>query len=127
VEAARFCDNIFAVGDYVVKELRFLRKEFANVHIDLAYNGVSRQQDFQNGAPALSVLNLKGRKRLSQWLREVDLRNLPFLLRALRRTQGMMNPSHYLREYALAPELATPDASARALSGDTGRLSAARR
>ena len=37
---ARFCDNIFAVGDYVVKELRFLRKEFANVHIDLAYNGV---------------------------------------------------------------------------------------
>ena len=28
VEAARFCDNIFAVGDYVVKELRFLREEF---------------------------------------------------------------------------------------------------
>ncbi len=28
VEASRFCDNIFAVGDYVVKELRFLRKEF---------------------------------------------------------------------------------------------------
>ncbi len=40
VSAARFCDNIFAVGDYVVKELRFLRKEFKNVHIDLAYNGV---------------------------------------------------------------------------------------
>jgi len=27
---------------------------------DLAYNGVSRQQDYQKGAPALSVLNLKG-------------------------------------------------------------------
>jgi hypothetical protein len=40
VEASRYCDNIFAVGDYVVKELRFLRKEFAKVHIDLAYNGV---------------------------------------------------------------------------------------
>jgi glycogen synthase len=40
VAASRYCDNIFAVGDYVVKELRFLRKEFANVHIDLAYNGV---------------------------------------------------------------------------------------
>ncbi len=40
VEAARFCDNIFAVGDFVVKEMRFLRKEFAGVHIDLAYNGV---------------------------------------------------------------------------------------
>jgi hypothetical protein len=40
VAAARYCDNIFAVGDYVVKELRFLRKEFADVHVDLAYNGV---------------------------------------------------------------------------------------
>ncbi len=40
VGSSRFCDNIFAVGDYVVKELRFLRQEFANVHIDLAYNGV---------------------------------------------------------------------------------------
>ena len=53
-----------------------------------------------------SVLNLKGRKRLSQWLREVELRNLPFLLRALRRTQRMMDPAHYLREYALAPATA---------------------
>jgi hypothetical protein len=50
-----------------------------------------------------SVLNLQGRKRLTQWLREVELRNLPFLLRALRRTQRMMDPAHYLEEYALAP------------------------
>jgi len=50
-----------------------------------------------------SVLNLKGRKRLSQWLREVEVRNLPFLLRALRRSQRMMDPSHYLHEHALAP------------------------
>jgi radical SAM superfamily enzyme YgiQ (UPF0313 family) len=50
-----------------------------------------------------SVLNLKGRKRLWDWLREVDLRNLPFLVRALRRTQRMMDPAHYLREYAVAP------------------------
>ncbi len=40
VEAARFCDNIFAVGDYVVKELRFLSPEFEDHPIDLAYNGV---------------------------------------------------------------------------------------
>ena len=40
VSAARYCDNIFAVGDYVVKELRASNKDFANVHIDLAYNGV---------------------------------------------------------------------------------------
>jgi radical SAM superfamily enzyme YgiQ (UPF0313 family) len=74
-----------------------------------------------------SVLNLKGRKRLSQWLREVDVRNLPFLLRALRRTQGMMKPAHYLREYALAPEASVLGASMPALGGDSGRLSAARR
>ena len=45
-----------------------------------------------------SVLNLSGRKSLWQWLREVDLRNVLFLMRALRRTQRMMDPSHYLRE-----------------------------
>jgi len=50
-----------------------------------------------------SVLNLKGRKPLTQWLREVDLRNVPFLFRALLRTQGMMDPAHYLRECGLAP------------------------
>ena len=50
-----------------------------------------------------SVLNLKGRKGLWQWLREVDLRNALFLLQALRRTQRMMEPAHYLAEYDLAP------------------------
>jgi radical SAM superfamily enzyme YgiQ (UPF0313 family) len=48
-----------------------------------------------------SVLNLRGRKSLWRWLREVDLRNAPFLLRALSRTQRMMNPAHYLAEYDL--------------------------
>jgi radical SAM superfamily enzyme YgiQ (UPF0313 family) len=50
-----------------------------------------------------SVLNLRGRKRLSSWLKDVELRNLPFLLRSLRRTQRLMDPAHYLREYDLAP------------------------
>jgi hypothetical protein len=60
VQAARFCDNIFAVGDYVVKEMRFLRKEFANVHIDLAYNGVP--------ARALTVdEKMRSRRRLQQY------------------------------------------------------------
>ncbi len=60
VAASRFCDNIFAVGDYVVKELRFLRKEFANVHIDLAYNGVP--------ARTLTVEEkLRSQKRLQQY------------------------------------------------------------
>lgn len=46
-----------------------------------------------------SVLNLKGRKSLWRWLREVDPRNMLFLLRALRRTQRMMASEHYVHEY----------------------------
>ena len=49
-----------------------------------------------------SVLNLRGRKSVWRWLREVDPRNALFLLRALRRTQKMMDPAHYLAEYDLA-------------------------
>ena len=45
-----------------------------------------------------SVLNLRGRKSIWQWLREVDLRNAVFLLGALRRSQRMMDPAHYLAE-----------------------------
>jgi len=40
VEASKYCDNILAVGDYVVKELRFLGPEFEHVDIDLSYNGI---------------------------------------------------------------------------------------
>ncbi|HEX5109618.1 MAG TPA: radical SAM protein [Vicinamibacterales bacterium] len=50
-----------------------------------------------------SVLNLRGRKKVWQWLREVDPRNALFLLRALRRTQKLMDPGHYMREHDLAP------------------------
>ncbi|HMF97846.1 MAG TPA: radical SAM protein [Vicinamibacterales bacterium] len=49
-----------------------------------------------------SVLNLKGRKGLLQWLREVDLSNALFLIQALRRTQKLMDAEHYLKEYDLA-------------------------
>ncbi len=40
IRAARFCDNIFAVGDETLKEIRFLGEEFAAVDMQLAYNGV---------------------------------------------------------------------------------------
>jgi radical SAM superfamily enzyme YgiQ (UPF0313 family) len=50
-----------------------------------------------------SVLNLRGRKKVWQWLREVDPANALFLLRALRRTQHLMDPAHYMKEYDLAP------------------------
>lgn len=44
VDAARFCDRIFAVGDYVVKELRFMGPAFADVPIDTVYNGVPAEK-----------------------------------------------------------------------------------
>lgn len=40
IKCARFCDNIFAVGDYTLKEMRFLGADFAAVDMQLAYNGV---------------------------------------------------------------------------------------
>jgi glycosyltransferase involved in cell wall biosynthesis len=40
VDAARFCDNILAVGDCVVDELRFMAPEFDLADIDLTYNGI---------------------------------------------------------------------------------------
>ena len=36
-------------------------------------------------------------------MREVDLSNALFLVRALRRTQRLMDVEHYLEEYDLAP------------------------
>ena len=40
VNAARHCDNILAVGDYVVDELKFMAPEFDLADIDLTYNGI---------------------------------------------------------------------------------------
>ena len=40
VKAARYCDHVFAVGDYIEQELRFLDPHFRTMDIDLVYNGV---------------------------------------------------------------------------------------
>jgi hypothetical protein len=40
VKASRFCDGIFAVGDYTLKEIRFLGPDFVHVDAQVAYNGV---------------------------------------------------------------------------------------
>ena len=40
VKAARYCDCVFAVGDYVTEELRFLDPHFRSMEIDLVYNGI---------------------------------------------------------------------------------------
>jgi hypothetical protein len=34
-------------------------------------------------------------------MRQVDMRNMLFLMRALGRTQRMMDPAHYMAEYDL--------------------------
>jgi hopanoid C-3 methylase len=60
-----------------------------------------------------SVLNLRGRKRLWQWMREVDVANAPFLIRALRRTQRLMDPAHYLAEHDLVDPAQSVGARAR--------------
>ncbi len=44
VEASKYCDNIFAVGDYVVDELRFMATEFEASDIDIVYNGIPSEQ-----------------------------------------------------------------------------------
>lgn len=40
IKAAKYCDNIFAVGDYTLKEIKFLGSEFIHVDSQVAYNGV---------------------------------------------------------------------------------------
>ena len=40
VKAARYCDHVFAVGDYIALELRFLDPHFRTMDIDLVYNGL---------------------------------------------------------------------------------------
>jgi len=44
LKAAIECDNILAVGDTIVEELRFLSPVLAQAHIDLVYNGLATQE-----------------------------------------------------------------------------------
>jgi len=44
VEASKYCNGIYAVGDYVVRELRFLAPEFETADIDIVYNGIPAYQ-----------------------------------------------------------------------------------
>jgi len=40
VEASKFCDSIFAVGNYAADELRFLAPELKNANVNVVYNGI---------------------------------------------------------------------------------------
>jgi glycogen synthase len=44
VEASKRCDHIYAVGDYVVDELRFLAPQFEDARINIVYNGIPSYQ-----------------------------------------------------------------------------------
>jgi radical SAM superfamily enzyme YgiQ (UPF0313 family) len=48
-----------------------------------------------------SVLNIAGKKKWWQWLKQVRLRDIPRLARILARTQTLMDPQAYLKETQL--------------------------
>jgi radical SAM superfamily enzyme YgiQ (UPF0313 family) len=47
-----------------------------------------------------SILNTSGEKKLTDWLRQVRPLQIPYMIKVLRRTQAMMKPATYLRDYA---------------------------
>ena len=67
VGAAKHCDNILAVGDYVVDELKFMAPEFDMADIDLTYNGI----------PAYEI-DIAEKKRSKEKLQEYCLNLLRF-------------------------------------------------
>ncbi len=61
-----------------------------------------------------SILNTSGEKSLLDWMRQVRPAQIPYIVRVLWRTQRMMKPAAYLREYEetrprTAPPLNAPD------------------
>jgi hypothetical protein len=44
VRAGRYCDHVFAVGDFVVQEMRFVDRHFRKMNIDRVYNGIPAHQ-----------------------------------------------------------------------------------
>ena len=56
VEASKYCDARFSVGDYTADELRFLGPEFKTAEIDIVYNGIPAHEISLN-----EKLNSKGK------------------------------------------------------------------
>ena len=64
IQQAIHCDTIFAVGDLVMEELRFLGGSFSHCNIDLVYNGI--------GATDTSVAErLNSKRRLQEYCRNL--------------------------------------------------------
>lgn len=49
-----------------------------------------------------SILNTSGDKKLTDWLRQVRPLQIPYMIKVMRRTQAMMKPETYLRDYTAA-------------------------
>ena len=64
IDKAHLCDNVFAVGDLVVRELRFLAQPFLEAKIDLVYNGIP------NSRLNLSE-KLESKKRLQEYAKNL--------------------------------------------------------
>ncbi len=56
-----------------------------------------------------SILNTSGDKSIFDWMRQVRPAQIPYIVRVLWRTQRMMKPAAYVREYAES-RLLPPDA-----------------
>jgi hypothetical protein len=68
VEASKYCDNIFAVGDQVVDEMRFLSLEFEMANIDIVYNGIPAYQiSIQDKLQAKQKLQQYCKNLLDYW------------------------------------------------------------
>ena len=61
-----------------------------------------------------SILNTSGEKRWMDWMRQIRPAQIPYLARVLWRTQRMMRPEAYLREYE-ATQVAPEELSAGAV------------
>ncbi|HEY6066109.1 MAG TPA: hypothetical protein VIY96_08120, partial [Thermoanaerobaculia bacterium] len=52
-----------------------------------------------------SILNTRGEKKLSDWMRQVRPSQIPYIVRVLRGTQRMMRPEAYLAEHEAAQRI----------------------
>lgn len=60
IKAARYCDGVFAVGDLIESELRFLDRHFRDMPINLVYNGIPAEK--------LTLdQRIQSRKRMAQY------------------------------------------------------------
>jgi hypothetical protein len=68
-----------------------------------------------------SILNTSGDKKLVDWLRQVRPLQIPYMIRVLRRTQAMMRPATYLREYKATRSLTPATQSGSCRQTDASR------